>query len=165
MPEARGTDLLNAGFWECALLVSDVQPQGYGRSQTMRRVQVIIGVVIFIVIAMTAFELRAATDPSTQSTPFMRTVEPASVKVGDLFTVNGDALDKSRVAALFLTDGKNDYKAEIVAQEASSIRAKVSAKTPVGRYALMVLLAGPDPKYIEQPVHIMVMGEVSGPGQ
>jgi hypothetical protein len=134
-----------------------------GRSKTMRRVQIIIGVVIFVVLALTAFELRAdATDPNTQATPFMRTVEPSSVKVGDLFTVSGDALDKSRVAAMFLTDGKNDYKVEIVSQEATSIRARVTAKTPLGRYALMVLLAGPDPKYIEQPVHLTVMGEVSG---
>jgi hypothetical protein len=133
------------------------------RSKTMRRIQVIIGVVIFIVIALTAFELRAdATDPNSQATPFMRTVDPASVKVGDLFTVSGDALDKSRVAALFLTDGKNDYKVEIVSQEANSIRGRVTAKTPLGRYALMVLMAGPEPKYIEQPVHITVLGDVSG---
>ena len=129
----------------------------------MRRVQIILGVVIFVVIALTAFELRAdATEPNAQATPFMRTVEPASVKVGDLFTVSGDALEKTRVAALYLTDGKNDYKVEIVSQEATSIRARVTAKTPLGRYALMVLLAGPDPKYIEQPVHLTVMGEVSG---
>ena len=66
----------------------------------MRRVESILGVLILIVITAVAFELFAAdSDPNAQATPFMRTVDPASVKAGDEITATGDALDKARVAA------------------------------------------------------------------
>ena len=92
----------------------------------------------------------------------MRRVDPASVRAGEMVTAFGDALDKTRVYSVYLTDGKNDLKMETVSQNESSIQFKVPAATPVGRYSLMVLLAGPDPKFIEQPVYLTVIGQITG---
>jgi hypothetical protein len=88
--------------------------------------------------------------------PKMNEVTPESGKVGDVLTVAGENLDASSVKALFLTDGKTDYKTEMTEQTATSIRFKISAETKPGRFSLMILTAGNDPKLIEQPVKVTV---------
>ncbi len=128
----------------------------------MRRFHAAIGFLVLVVMVVPLASLLLAKDPLPPATPFMRRVEPASVRAGELATAFGDALDKSRVDALYLTDGKNDIKTEIVNQSESSIQFKVPANTAVGRYALMVLLAGADPKFIEQPVYLTVISQISG---
>jgi hypothetical protein len=88
--------------------------------------------------------------------PQMKSVEPDTAKTGDLLTVTGENLDKANVADVFLTDGKNDFKAEITAQEAGSLKMKVPASAKPGRLALMVLTKGKEPKLIEQPVKVTI---------
>ncbi len=88
--------------------------------------------------------------------PQMKSVEPMTAKSGDVLTVTGENLDKTSVATVFLTDGKNDFKTEITEQEAGSIKVKVTAATKPGRLALMVLTAGKEPKLIEQPVKVTI---------
>jgi hypothetical protein len=68
--------------------------------------------------------------------PRLNTVEPPSGKAGDVITVAGENLDKPTVVKLYLTDGKNAAKA--------------------GRFSLMVLTGGKDPKLIEQPVKVTI---------
>ena len=98
-------------------------------------------------------------DQTVPETPFMRVVEPPSAKPGDTVVVKGEALDKSRVSELYLTDGAKDFKMEIVQQNSTSITFKIPANTPPGRFGLMVLMAK-EPKFIEQPVNLIVLGEV-----
>jgi hypothetical protein len=86
----------------------------------------------------------------------MKSVEPDTAKTGDLLTVTGENLDKANVADVFLTDGKNDFKAEITSQEAGSLKMKVPASAKPGRLALMVLTKGKEPKLIEQPVKVTI---------
>ncbi|MEX2261287.1 MAG: hypothetical protein WD696_05015 [Bryobacteraceae bacterium] len=90
-----------------------------------------------------------------QSMPRMTTVEPPNGKVGDVLAVAGENLDKVHVTEIYLTDGKKDHKIEMTEQEASSIKFKLP-KTDPGRYSLMLLTAGKEPKLIEQPVKVTV---------
>ena len=88
--------------------------------------------------------------------PKMSTVTPDSGKVGDLITVEGENLSKANVAELYLTDGKNDFKVEVVEQGDKAIKFKVPEKVKQGRLSLMVLTTGKEPKLIEQPVKMTV---------
>ncbi len=88
--------------------------------------------------------------------PKLNEVTPDTGKVGDVLTVAGENLEASTVKALFLTDGKTDYKTEITEQTATTIKFKIPADVKPGRFSLMILTAGNDPKLIEQPVKVTV---------
>lgn len=91
--------------------------------------------------------------------PMMSSVEPASVRGGDTATARGVRLGAEVVAALFLTDGALDVKVEIVEQTATTLKFRVPRSLKPGRFALMVLTAGRDGRYIEEPVKITVEPE------
>ena len=91
-----------------------------------------------------------------QTMPRMTTVDPINGKAGDEITVAGENLEKSQVAKVYLTDGKNDTVLDLTEQTATSIKFKIPAKATVGRFALMLLTTGKDPKLIEQPVKLTV---------
>jgi hypothetical protein len=91
-----------------------------------------------------------------QDSPRMTGVEPETAKAGDALTVTGERLDKDNVAEVYLTTGSKDYKGAISEQTATTIKFKVPADVPAGRYALMVLTAGKDPKLMEQPVKVSI---------
>ncbi len=89
-------------------------------------------------------------------TPLIASVEPDSGKIGDELTVKGNDLGSDSVAALYLTDGKTDVKVPMLAQSATSIRFRIPPEAKPGRFALMVLTKGTEPKLLEQPVKITV---------
>jgi hypothetical protein len=60
------------------------------------------------------------------------------------------------VAKVYLTDQKNDFVVDMTEQTATSIKFKIPAKAPAGRFALMLLTTGKEPKLIEQPVKLTV---------
>lgn len=91
-----------------------------------------------------------------QAMPRLNTVEPANGKAGDVLTVAGENLAKPVVEKLYLTDGKNDVELEMTEQTATAIKFKVPAGAKAGRFSLMVLTGGKDPKYIEQPVKVTI---------
>jgi IPT/TIG domain len=91
-----------------------------------------------------------------QSMPRMTTVDPGNGKRGDLITVAGENLEKSQVAKVYLTDGKNDIVVDVTEQAATSIKFKIPGKAVPGRFALMLLTTGKEPKLIEQPVKVTV---------
>ena len=108
--------------------------------------------------------LAAALILSAQSTlPQMQTVEPASAKNGDVVTVTGENLGSAIIANLFLTDGKADVKVEIVEQTDTAIKFKIPAAMKPGRFALMVLTKGKEPKLIEEPVKVLIEPPVAAP--
>lgn len=90
-----------------------------------------------------------------QQSPRMTTVEPGSAKAGEILTANGENLDKAQVAEVYLTDGKKDFKVQVTEQAATAIKFKVPKAAP-GRFSLMLLTTGKDPKLIEQPVRVTV---------
>ena len=98
----------------------------------------------------------SATVLAQTGSPRVDTAEPDSGKAGAVLAINGENLEKVNVVELLLTDGKNDLKTEIVEQGAKSIKFKIPAAAKPGRYSIMLLTAGKDPKYLEQPVKITV---------
>ena len=88
--------------------------------------------------------------------PRMTTVEPANGKAGDVLAVAGENLTKPGLEKLYLTDGKLDVQVEVTEQTATSLKFKIPAGAKAGRFSLMVLTGGKDPKYIEQPVKVTV---------
>jgi hypothetical protein len=88
--------------------------------------------------------------------PLLTAVEPVSGTYGDVLTVTGDNLDQATVAALYLTDGKNDIKLKITEQTVNSIKAQIPEGIATGRFALMILTKGKDAKYIEEPVKVTI---------
>jgi hypothetical protein len=91
-----------------------------------------------------------------EAMPRMSTVEPGNGKVGDELTITGENLAKPTVDKLYLTDGKNDTEVTVTTQAATSIKFKIPAAAKPGRFSLMILTGGKDPKYIEQPVKVTV---------
>ena len=91
-----------------------------------------------------------------ESIPRCTTVEPSNGKSGDILTVNGENLSSTIVAELYFTDGKDDIKAAMLEQTATAIKFKVPAKIAAGRWRLMVLTKGKEPKLIEQPVRVEI---------
>ena len=81
-------------------------------------------------------------------------VDPTTAKVGDIVTVNGDAIEKANVDMLYLTDGKTDIKVEVTEQSAKAIKFKVPDAAKAHRWALMVHTT--KDQLIEEPVHVTI---------
>jgi hypothetical protein len=84
----------------------------------------------------------------------MTGVEPLAAKAGDTVTAKGEGLAKSDVDTFYLTDGKTDWKCEVVEQTATTIKFKVPDEIKPGRWALMVHTS--KDQLIEQPVKLTV---------
>ena len=91
-----------------------------------------------------------------QAMPRMTGVEPDSAKAGDVLTVSGEHLDKGEVMEVYLTDGKKDTKVKITEQGPATLKVQIPEKVTAGRFALMVLTGGKEPKLIEQPVKVTI---------
>jgi 5-keto 4-deoxyuronate isomerase len=81
-------------------------------------------------------------------------VDPMMAKVGDIVTVNGDAIDKGNVDTLYLTDGKTDIKVEVTEQSAKAIKFKVPDSAKAHRWAVMVHTT--KDQLIEEPVRVTI---------
>ena len=81
-------------------------------------------------------------------------VEPEAAKPGDTVSVIGDGIDNANVTTFYLTDGKNDFKCQVVEQTATLVKFKVPADMKRGRWAVMVeTRAG---QLLQQPVKLTV---------
>ncbi len=97
-----------------------------------------------------------AKDEGWKPTPMMRSVDVETAKAGDVITITGEYLDKARVAEVYLTTGKAEYKMTIVEQAETTLKAKVPEGVQPGRLRLMVLTKGVEPQLLEQPVTVMI---------
>ena len=86
----------------------------------------------------------------------LTTKEPAKVAEFYKAAFGLKELRRSPNGAVFLTDGKNDVMVEVTEQAPTSLKFKIPTKATAGRFALMLLTAGKDPKLIEQPVKLTV---------
>lgn len=114
----------------------------------MKRSAILISILLAVPLCVKAAE----------GVPMMTTVTPEVAKAGVTATVAGEFLSKTHVAELFLTDGTNDFKVQITKQSDKEIVFKVPANMKPGKFSLMVLTAGPDPKLIEEPVRMVIEG-------
>ena len=85
-----------------------------------------------------------------QALPRCISVEPDTGKKGDTISAKGENLNKSGIAELYLTDGKNDTKVVISEQSDTEIKFKVP-EIKAGRYRLLILTSN-RASLIEQPV-------------
>jgi hypothetical protein len=74
---------------------------------------------------------------AAQGSPSISGVDPASGKPNDVITVSGQGLEKSHVAAVFLSDDKDDHKAVVVTQADDKITIKVPEVKP-GDYNISI---------------------------
>jgi IPT/TIG domain len=96
---------------------------------TMRRNSaVIFGFVPLFAAALLALSVAPlrAQDTAARVTG----VDPATGKANDTVTIAGENLGKAKVAAVFLSDDKDDHKAVVVSQEADKIVFKVPDVKP-----------------------------------
>jgi|SRR5215470_12303816 len=107
-------------------------------------------------LSFVALAALVAVSFAQQPMPRLTGVEPGNGKAGDVLTVAGENLNKPGVVKLYLTDGKNDVEVEMTEQTDTSIKFKVPAAAKAGRFSLMVLTGGKEPKYIEQPVKVNI---------
>jgi hypothetical protein len=105
-------------------------------------------VTVLLIFAMAAF--------AQQPMPRMVSVDPGNGKNGDIIAVTGENLEKAQVAKVYLTDGKNDMLVEVTEQAATLLKFKIPEKVTAGRFSLMLLTSGKEPKLIEQPVRLTV---------
>jgi hypothetical protein len=72
-----------------------------------------------------------------QSSPKVASIDPMSGKVNDTLTLTGENLDKDNVVGVFLSDDKDDTKADVVQQAAAKIVVKVP-QVKAGSYNVSV---------------------------
>ena len=87
--------------------------------------------------------------------PRMATVTPETGKPAADYTAAGEALAKDAVKEVYLTNGKDDIKLQIISQKDEAIQFKVPANTKPGRYSLMILTAD-GKQFVEQPVKLTI---------
>ena len=87
--------------------------------------------------------------------PRLAAVTPETGKPAAEYSAAGENLARDAVKELYLTNGKDDIKVEIVAQKAESIQFKVPGNTKPGRYSLMILTAD-GKQFLEQPVKLTI---------
>ncbi len=87
--------------------------------------------------------------------PRLAAVTPETGKPAAEYSTAGENLAIDSVKGLYLTNGKDDIKVEIVAQKAESIQFKVPGNTKPGRYSLMILTAD-GKQFLEQPVKLTI---------
>ena len=100
--------------------------------------------------------LAAAVLFAQQAMPRITSVEPDTGKAGDIITAKGEHLGKGEVVEVYLTDDKKDTKVQVTDQESTTLKIKIPEKLASGRFAVMVLTGGKDPKLIEQPVKVNI---------
>lgn len=91
-----------------------------------------------------------------QGMPRTTAVEPTITKPGAELTITGENLDAKVVKEIFLTDGQNDTKLAMSSQTATVIKCKIPSSMKPGRFGIMLLTAGGDPKLIEQPLRVTI---------
>jgi translation initiation factor IF-2 len=87
-----------------------------------------------------------------QSNPQVTGVDPPSGKVNDSVTVTGTNLEKSSVAAVFLSNDNDDFKATVTDQTAEKIVIKIP-QVKSGVYRISVLVGD---KILIKPVRFTV---------
>jgi hypothetical protein len=93
--------------------------------------------------------------------PVMKAINPTVATVGQLVTITGDNLGK-RLAAVYLTDGKNDFKLTLLEKSETTLKVKIPAGTPQGHFRLMALTSDDPGLFVEQPPCLDVVAIPTG---
>jgi hypothetical protein len=90
------------------------------------------------------------------SQPQVTAVDPPSGLPGEILTMLGRDLGKTRVAEVYLTDGIQRWKAEIVHQSARDIRFRMPANAEPGTLHLVLTTPGVPERWIPQSPAVFV---------
>jgi hypothetical protein len=93
--------------------------------------------------------------------PIMKSVNSELAKVGESVTITGKNLGK-RLAEDYLTDGKNDFKLEVVEKSETALRVRIPVGTPPGHFRFMVLTSDKPGVLVEQPPCLNVIANPTG---
>ncbi len=106
-------------------------------------------------LVMTAFALNAAPiDPPTRPTPMVRTLTLTAANSAVIAA--GLNLGKEFVTSVHLFKGDETFDLTITSQSSEKITAKLPADLKPGRYGFMVLTNGDVPRFIEEPVVLIL---------
>lgn len=86
--------------------------------------------------------------------PRCTAVDPDTAKTGDTINASCENMDKSTVANIYLTDGKDDTKVAVTETTADKIKFQVPRIKP-GRYHIAFMSANKS-SIVEQPVVLTV---------
>ncbi len=89
--------------------------------------------------------------------PVVNTVDPNEALAGAVIVATGVNLDTSKVAEVYLTDGVNDIKVQVLEQKAESLKFKIPNDAKAGGYNLMLATKQKPPIMLVQPVRITVL--------
>jgi IPT/TIG domain-containing protein len=91
----------------------------------------------YVALTLVLLALASVSILLAQNAAKVTALDPTMGKADDTVTVTGENLGKDNVAAVFLSDDNDDFKATLVEQAADKIVMKVP-KTKAGRYSLSI---------------------------
>lgn len=109
-----------------------------------------------IVVLFLAVLVRGIGNYPFWSLPQVTAVDPPTGMPGDILTMLGRDLGRTRVAEVYLTDGKNNWKAEIVHQSARDIRFRMPANVEPGTLHFVLTTPGVPARWIPQLPPVVV---------
>ena len=115
---------------------------------------------ISVMVILLLLALAQPANPQSEIS-IINSVEPAAGRIGDILLAQGVYLNQERVAALYMTDGATDIRVVILEQTSTSIRFQIPPEAKPGRFALMILTKGKEPKLMEEPVKIIIQPETT----
>ncbi len=111
--------------------------------------------LIAVLILFSEVALSAADEKGDAPRALIQSVNPMDVHPGDTVVAEGTLLGKKYVLDLYLTNGTDDVKVEVLSQTDTAITFKVP-KDLNGRYRLMIMTNTVEPKFVEQPCRINI---------
>ena len=90
--------------------------------------------------------------------PQTEKVEPRVGKPGTVIKIWGKSLDAAHVEEVYLTDHRFDMKVKVLEQSATQLVIRVPPFVKPGRLQLLLLTAGNNPAYLEQPWFVLIEG-------
>lgn len=109
-------------------------------------------------IFMAALLLMAAVVWAAEVQPTAAVIEkvtPAEAKTGDVVAITGAGLGEANIRAIYLTNGKSDFKMEVTEQNDTLIRFRVTKDAPSGNLRL-VFQDAKDGTMLEEPAFVKV---------
>jgi len=88
--------------------------------------------------------------------PRIDRVEPGAARAGGLVTIYGQSLDRSAVADVLLSDGDCVALTRILDQSATRIRVRLPRMLEPGKYSILLVTRGREPKFIDQGFTVKV---------
>jgi hypothetical protein len=121
----------------------------------MRSMKWLVALITFFILFAGSAALLRGDDKGEEIRSILHSIAPDTAQPGDTVVAAGEKLGTKNLAELYLTDGKDDIKVEILKQTETQVTFKVPPGVK-GRFRLMILTAGLEPKLVEQPVRLLV---------